>query len=110
MVTLVHGALQQLADLHLHSRSGITSGRDGWTRLPALQVSRLVVCGTVYSEQLGLDPAPESSPIAEVFATSPIPCAIHEPAAYRDAVAHLGWGRGRLVAADGSYRCIMCRA
>ena len=58
----------------------------------ALQVRNLEASRTFYTEQLGLELAPESPPHAVVFATSPIPFAIREPAVNLDEVTHLGWG------------------
>ena len=50
----------------------------------ALQVRNLEVSRTFYTEQLGLELAPQSPPHAVVFATSPIPFAIREPAVNLD--------------------------
>ncbi len=58
----------------------------------ALQVRDLEASRTFYTEQLGLELAPQSPPHAVVFATSPIPFAIREPAVNLDEVTHLGWG------------------
>jgi predicted enzyme related to lactoylglutathione lyase len=58
----------------------------------ALQVRNLEASQTFYTEQLGLELAPESPPHAVVFATEPIPFAIREPAVNLDEVTRLGWG------------------
>ena len=58
----------------------------------ALQVRNLEASRIFYTEQLGLELAPESPPNAVVFATSPIPFAIREPAVNLDEVSRLGWG------------------
>ena len=58
----------------------------------ALQVRNLEASRTFYTEQLGLELAPQSPPNAVVFATSPIPFAIREPAVNLDEVTRLGWG------------------
>jgi predicted enzyme related to lactoylglutathione lyase len=66
----------------------------------ALQVSDLGVSAAFYSEQLGLERAPQSPPGAVVFATTPIPFAIREPALDLHAVEHLGWGVALWLKAD----------
>lgn len=66
----------------------------------ALQVRNLEASRTFYTEQLGLEPAPQSPPHAVVFATSPIPFAIREPAVNLDEVTRLGWGVALWLACD----------
>ena len=58
----------------------------------ALQVSDLEVSAAFYSEQLGLERAAQSPPGAVVFATTPVPFAVREPAIDLKAVERLGWG------------------
>ncbi|HLG77205.1 MAG TPA: VOC family protein [Ktedonobacteraceae bacterium] len=58
----------------------------------ALQVRNLEASRAFYTEQLGLELAPQSSPNAIVFRTEPIPFAIREPAVDLDEVKRLGWG------------------
>ncbi|MBA2678775.1 MAG: VOC family protein [Ktedonobacteraceae bacterium] len=58
----------------------------------ALQVRDLEASRAFYTEQLGLELAPQSPPHAIVFRTQPIPFAIREPAVNLDEVSHLGWG------------------
>ena len=58
----------------------------------ALQVSNLEVAAAFYAEQLGLERAAQSPPGAVVFATTPIPFAVREPAIDLKAVERLGWG------------------
>ena len=58
----------------------------------ALQVRDLAASTTFYTQRLGLQPAPAGPPGATVFATSPIPFAIREPAVDLDATDKLGWG------------------
>lgn len=66
----------------------------------AFQVRNLEASRTFYTEQLGLELAPESPPNAVVFATSPIPFAIREPAVNLDEVTRLGWGVALWLKAD----------
>lgn len=66
----------------------------------ALQVSNLEVSAAFYSEQLGLERAPQSPPGAVVFATAPIPFAVREAALDLKAVEHLGWGVALWLKAD----------
>jgi predicted enzyme related to lactoylglutathione lyase len=66
----------------------------------ALQVSDLEVSAVFYSEQLGLERAAQSPPGAVVFATTPIPFAVREPAVDLQAVEHLGWGVALWLKAD----------
>jgi predicted enzyme related to lactoylglutathione lyase len=66
----------------------------------SLQVSDIEVSAAFYSEQLGLQRAPQSPPGAVVFATAPIAFAIREPAIDLHAVAHLGWGVALWLKAD----------
>ncbi|MGC1407286.1 MAG: VOC family protein [Candidatus Dormiibacterota bacterium] len=66
----------------------------------ALQVSDLGLSAAFYSEQLGLERAPESPPGAVVFATTPIPFAVREPAIDLRAVERLGWGVALWLKAD----------
>jgi predicted enzyme related to lactoylglutathione lyase len=58
----------------------------------ALQVHNIEVARAFYTEQLGLEPAPQNTPGAVVFRTQPIPLAIREPLIDLDTVDHLGWG------------------
>jgi len=58
----------------------------------ALQVRDLEASRRFYTEQLRLEPTPQSPPGAVVFATAPIPFAIREPAVDLDAANRLGWG------------------
>jgi predicted enzyme related to lactoylglutathione lyase len=58
----------------------------------ALQVHNMEVARAFYTELLGLEPTPQTSPGAVVFRTQPIPLAIREPVVDLDAVDHLGWG------------------
>ena len=58
----------------------------------ALQVRDLEASARFYPEQLGLARAPVAPPGAVVFATTPIPFAIREPAVDLDAANRLGWG------------------
>jgi predicted enzyme related to lactoylglutathione lyase len=57
-----------------------------------LQVRDLERSRQFYSEQLGLQEAPQSPPGAVAYATKPIPFAVREPAVDLDAVERLGWG------------------
>ena len=66
----------------------------------ALQVSDLEVSASFYSEQLGLERAAQSPPGAVVFATTPIPFAVREPAIDLKAVGRLGWGVALWLKAD----------
>ena len=66
----------------------------------ALQVSDLEVSAAFYSEQLGLERAAQSPPGAVVFATTPIPFAVREPAVDLQAVERLGWGVALWLKAD----------
>jgi predicted enzyme related to lactoylglutathione lyase len=66
----------------------------------ALQVSDLEVSAGFYSEQLGLERAAQSPPGAVVFATTPIPFAVREPAVDLRAVERLGWGVALWLKAD----------
>lgn len=66
----------------------------------ALQVSDLGLSAAFYSEQLGLERAPQSPPGAVVFATTPIPFAVREPAIDLRAVERLGWGVALWLKAD----------
>jgi predicted enzyme related to lactoylglutathione lyase len=66
----------------------------------ALQVTDLAASAAFYTEQLGLQPAPESPPGAQVFATSPIPFAVREPFVDLSAVDRLGWGVAVWLQAD----------
>ena len=58
----------------------------------ALQVHDMAVARAFYTQQLGLEPAPQSPPKAIVFRTQPVPLAIREPLVDLSAVDHLGWG------------------
>jgi predicted enzyme related to lactoylglutathione lyase len=66
----------------------------------ALQVSELEVAASFYTEQLGLERAAQSPPGAVVFATTPIPFAVREPAIDLKAVERLGWGVALWLKAD----------
>jgi predicted enzyme related to lactoylglutathione lyase len=66
----------------------------------ALQVSDLEVAAAFYTGQLGLERAAQSPPGAVVFATSPIPFAVREPAIDLRAVDRLGWGVALWLKAD----------
>ena len=66
----------------------------------ALQVSDLEVAAAFYTEQLGLERAAQSPPGAVVFATTPIPFAVREPAIDLKAVERLGWGVALWLKAD----------
>jgi predicted enzyme related to lactoylglutathione lyase len=66
----------------------------------ALQVRDLQRSARFYTQQLGLDRAPQSPPDAVVFATSPIPFAVREPTVDLDAVDRLGWGVALWLKAD----------
>ena len=66
----------------------------------ALQVSDLEVAAAFYTKQLGLERAAQSPPGAVVFATTPIPFAVREPAIDLNAVEHLGWGVALWLKAD----------
>jgi len=57
-----------------------------------IQVRNLEASRTFYTEQLGLELAPQSPPNGVVFATSPIPFGILEPYVKLDEVTRLGWG------------------
>jgi predicted enzyme related to lactoylglutathione lyase len=58
----------------------------------SLQVSDIEVSAVFYSEQLGLQRAAQSPPGAVLFATTPIPFAVRNPAVDLQAVERLGWG------------------
>lgn len=58
----------------------------------ALQVRDLDASATFYTDVVGLVRAPVAPPGAVVFATSPIPFAVREPAIDLDATDKLGWG------------------
>ena len=66
----------------------------------ALQVSDLEVAAAFYTEQVGLERAVQSPPGAVVFATTPIPFAVREPAIDLKAVERLGWGVALWLKAD----------
>jgi predicted enzyme related to lactoylglutathione lyase len=66
----------------------------------ALQVSDLEVAAAFYTEQVGLERAAQSPPGAVVFATTPIPFAVREPAIDLKAVERLGWGVALWLKAD----------
>jgi predicted enzyme related to lactoylglutathione lyase len=66
----------------------------------ALQVRDVQASAQFYSDVLGLPRAPQSPPNAVVFATSPIPFAVREPAVDLDAVPRLGWGVALWFLAD----------
>ena len=66
----------------------------------ALQVRDMQASRRFYTERLGLREAPQSPPNAIVFATSPIPFAIREPAVNLDEVTRLGWGVALWLACD----------
>lgn len=66
----------------------------------ALQVGDLEASAAFYSEQLGLERAPQSPPGAVVFTTIPIPFAVREPAIDLRAVDRLGWGVALWLKAD----------
>ena len=66
----------------------------------ALQVSALEVAAAFYTEQLGLERAAQSPPGAVVFATTPIPFAVRQPAIDLKAVERLGSGVALWLKAD----------
>jgi predicted enzyme related to lactoylglutathione lyase len=66
----------------------------------ALQVSDLETSARFYTEELGLDRAPQSPPGAVVFATTPIPFALRVPSVDLSEVEHLGWGVALWLEAD----------
>ena len=66
----------------------------------ALQVRDLATAQQFYTEQLGLELAPQSPPNAVVFRTEPIPFAVREPMVNLDASQHLGWGVSLWFLAD----------
>jgi predicted enzyme related to lactoylglutathione lyase len=66
----------------------------------ALQVSDLESSARFYTEELGLDRAPQSPPGAVVFATTPIPFALRVPTVDLSAVKRLGWGVALWLKAD----------
>jgi predicted enzyme related to lactoylglutathione lyase len=66
----------------------------------ALQVHDLERSARFYTEWLGLRRAPHSPPNAVVFATSPTPLAVREPAVDLDAVDQLCWGVAPWLKAD----------
>lgn len=66
----------------------------------ALQVSDLEASAAFYSDQLGLERAPQSPPGAVVFATAPVPFAVREPVVDLKAVERLGWGVALWLKAD----------
>jgi catechol 2,3-dioxygenase-like lactoylglutathione lyase family enzyme len=65
-----------------------------------LQVRDLERSRRFYTEQLGLQEAPQSPPGAVAYATQPIPFAVREPAVDLDAVERLGWGVAVWLRAD----------
>ena len=79
----------------------------------ALQVSDLEVAAAFDTEQLGLERAAQSPPGAVVFATTPIPFAVREPALDLQAVERLGWGVALWLKADDPQalhdRLVQCR-
>ena len=67
----------------------------------ALQVSDLERAATFYEQRLGLRRAPQAPPGAVVFATSPIPFAVREPAPDTDlSSGQAGLGVALWLAAD----------
>ena len=66
----------------------------------SLQVSDIQVSAAFYSEQLGLQRTAQSPPGAVLFATTPIPFAVREPAIDLQAVERLGWGVALWLKAD----------
>ena len=67
----------------------------------ALQVSDLERAATFYEQRLGLRRAPQAPPGAVVFATSPIPFAVREPAPDTDlSSGQPGLGVALWLAAD----------
>jgi predicted enzyme related to lactoylglutathione lyase len=66
----------------------------------ALQVRDLETSARFYTEELGLDRAPQSPPGAVVFATTPIPFALRVPTVDLSEVEHLGWGVALWLRAD----------
>jgi len=66
----------------------------------ALQVRDLAASAAFYTDRLGLVRAPAGPPGAVVFATSPVPFAVREPAIDLDASTRLGWGVALWFAAD----------
>lgn len=66
----------------------------------ALQVRDLEAARRFYTEQLGLELAPQSPPNAVVFRTEPIPFALREPTVNLDESERLGWGVALWFLAD----------
>jgi len=66
----------------------------------ALQVRDLATSQQFYTEQLGLELAPQSPPNAVVFRTTPIPFAVRAPAIDLNASEHLGWSVALWFLAD----------
>jgi len=66
----------------------------------AVQVRDLEASRQFYTERLGLEIAPQSSPNAVVFRTEPIPFAVREPTVNLDDSQRLGWGVALWFVAD----------